>query len=296
MDISSSAELKAFDATARSGSMSAAAKLLGIRQPTVSAHIAGLEKRFGVELFLRRGRGIQLTAFGSALHEISNRIYQGEQQAVQLLLGARSQYEGYLRVCAVGPYNVVPMVKSFHKKFPRIQLAVSVGDSKKIVDRILSHRDDVGVLLHSVQDERVHCVPYRRQKLVVFAAKTHPLANRLPMQLSELEGQEFVLRERGSETRAVFEAGLATHGVRIRSSIEMGSREAVREAVAQGLGLGVVGEAAFVQDARLVALPIQDMTFSTHVHVIVLEERRAAPLIACFLDVVEELKKSSHFS
>lgn len=86
MDISSSAELKAFDATARTGSMSAAARLLGIRQPTISAHIAGLEKRFGVELFVRHGRGVELTTFGQALHEISNRIYHAEQQAALLLL------------------------------------------------------------------------------------------------------------------------------------------------------------------------------------------------------------------
>ncbi|HYW56082.1 MAG TPA: LysR substrate-binding domain-containing protein [Polaromonas sp.] len=290
MDLSSSAELKAFDATARSGSMSAAARLLGIRQPTVSAHIAGLEKRFGVELFVRRGRGVELTTFGHALHEVSNRIYRAEQQAAMLLLSARSQYEGHLKICAVGPYNVLPMVKQYRGLFPKIRLAVSVGDSRQIVEKILDHRDDVGVLLHAVDDERVHCVPYRRQALIVFAAAGHPLAAAESVTLSDLEGQEFVLREHGSQTRSVFEAGLAAAGVRVRSSVEMGSRESVREAVAQGLGLGVVAETAFVPDARLVVLPIQDLQLSTHVHVICLAERRSAPLIAGFLAVVDKLK------
>jgi DNA-binding transcriptional LysR family regulator len=159
MEISSSAELKAFDATARTGSMSAAARLLGIRQPTISAHIAGLEKRFGVELFVRRGRGVELTTFGHALHEISNRIYHAEQQAALLLLSARSQYEGHLKISAVGPYNVLPMVTRYRAMFPRIRLAISVGDSRQIVDSILDHRDDVGVMLHAVDDPRVHCIP-----------------------------------------------------------------------------------------------------------------------------------------
>ncbi len=293
MDLSSSAELKAFDATARSGSMSAAARLLGIRQPTVSAHIAGLEKRFGVELFVRRGRGVELTNFGHALHEVSNRIYRAEQQAAMLLLSARSQYEGHLRICAVGPYNVLPMVQRYRALFPKIRLAVSVGDSRQIVEKILDHRDDVGALLHAVDDERVHCVPYRRQALIVFAAATHPLASLRDMALSDLEGQEFVMREHGSQTRSVFEAGLAAVGVRVRSSVEMGSREAVREAVAQGLGLGVVAETAFVPDTRLMVLPIRDMQLSTHVHVICLAERRSAPLIAGFLTVVDKLKASN---
>lgn len=291
MDISSSAELKAFDATARTGSMSAAARLLGIRQPTISAHIAGLEKRFGVELFVRRGRGVELTTFGHALHEISNRIYHAEQQAALLLLSARSQYEGHLKISAVGPYNVLPMVTRYRAMFPRIRLAISVGDSRQIVDSILDHRDDVGVMLHAVDDPRVHCIPYRRQALIVFAPVSHPLANRKTMTLSDLEGQEFVLREQGSQTRSMFESGLAVAGVRMRSSLEVGSREAVREAVAQGLGLGVVAQTAFVADSRLVVLPISDMNLSTHVHVICLAERLTAPLIARFLGVVEELKR-----
>ncbi|MDO8387220.1 MAG: LysR substrate-binding domain-containing protein [Polaromonas sp.] len=291
MDLSSSAELKAFDATARSGSMSAAARLLGIRQPTVSAHIAGLEKRFGVELFVRRGRGVELTTFGHALHEVSNRIYRAEQQAALLLLSARSQYEGHLKISAVGPYNVLPMLAGYRALFPKIRLAVSVGDSRQIVEGILDHRDDVGVLLHAVDDERVYCVPYRRQALIVFAAATHPLARLKDIQLSDLEGQEFVLREQGSQTRSVFEAGLSAAGVRVRSSLEMGSREAVREAVAQGLGLGVVAQTAFVPDSRLTVLPIADMAISTHVHVICLAERQSAPLIAGFLEVVNRLKR-----
>jgi LysR family transcriptional regulator, low CO2-responsive transcriptional regulator len=290
MDLSSSAELRAFDATARSGSMSAAARLLGIRQPTISAHIAGLEKRFGVELFVRRGRGVELTTFGEALHEVSNRIYRAEQQAALLLLSARSQYEGHLKVSAVGPYNVLPMVKRYRALFPKIRLAISVGDSRQIVESILNHRDDVGVLLHAVNDERVHCVPFRRQALVVFAAVTHPLANRKNITLCDLEGYEFVLREQGSQTRSVFESGLAAAGVGIRSSLEMGSREAVREAVAQGLGLGVVAQTAFAPDARLVLLPVIDMNLSTHVHVICLAERHSAPLIAGFLAVVDGLR------
>jgi aminoethylphosphonate catabolism LysR family transcriptional regulator len=290
MDISSSAELKAFDATARSGSMSAAARLLGIRQPTISAHVAGLEKRFGVELFVRRGRGVELTTFGLALHEVSNRIYRAEQQAELLLLGARSQYEGHLKVSAVGPYNVLPMVKRYRTLFPRIRLAISVGDSRKIVESILDHRDDVGVMLHAVSDHRVHCVPYRRQPLIVFGAISHPLADLKTMMLSDLEGQEFVLREQGSQTRSIFESGLKAAGIRIRSSLEVGSREAVREAVAQGLGLGVVAQTAFVADSRLVVLPIGDMALSTHVHVICLAERQSAPLIARFIGVAEELK------
>lgn len=88
----------------------------------------------------------------------------------------------------------------------------------------------------------------------------------------------------------MFEAGLAAAGVRIRTSVEMGSREAVHESVARGLGLGVVALTALVPDERIVVLPIADLDMHTHVHVICLRERQAAPLISGFLDVVESLR------
>lgn len=290
MSLSSSAELRAFDATARTGSMSAAARLLGLRQPTVSAHVARLEHDFGVELFVRRGRGVELTGFGRMLHEVTHRIYRAEEQAALMLLGARSQYEGHLRIGAIGPYNVVPMVRRFRARLPKVRLSIGIGDSRQVVQSVLDSRDDVGVLLHAVTDPRVHCVPYRPQPLVVFAASDHPLARSRCLALRDLEGQEFVLREEGSGTRTVFEAGLAKADVRVRASVEVGSREAVHESVAQGLGLGVVARTALVPDERVVVLPIADLDMHTHVHVICLRERLAAPLIAGFLEVVESLR------
>lgn len=293
MNLSSSAELRAFDATARTGSMSAAARALGIRQPTVSAHIASLEQSFGVELFHRRGRRIELTGFGALLHEVTHRIYRGEEQAVALLLGARNRYEGVLKICAIGPHNVTPMVKQFRERYSKVRVAVSICDSRQVLARVLDLQDDLGVLLHAVDDERVICLPYRRQPLVVFAPANHPLAHRAHLKLKDMEGMEFVLREEGSRTRHSFLAGLAIAGVSIRASVEMGSREAVREAVAQGLGLGVVARTAFVPDPRLVPLDIDGMTMHTHVHVICLRERSNATLIAGFLQIARELAPES---
>lgn len=291
MHLSSSAELRAFDATARSGSMSAAARLLGIRQPTVSAHIASLEQNFGVELFQRHGRRIVLTGFGRLLHEITQRIYRGEEQAIALLLAARQGYQGLLQIGAVGPYNVTPMVRRFRELHPAVRVVVAIGDSREVVHRVLDQKDDIGVLLHAVDDERVHCLPLRKQPLVVFAPATHPLARREDLTLRDLNGVEFVLREDGSRTRQVFESGLAAAGVRVRCSVEMGSREAVREAVAQGIGLGVVARTAFVPESRLAELKVDGLNMHTHVHVICLRERKEAALISGFLELVGELAR-----
>ena len=282
-------QLKAFDATARLGSMSAAARALGVTQPTVSAHIARLESHHGLELFFRRGQRVELTDFGRVLHDTTKRIFRAEDDAWALLASARNRYRGRLRICAVGPYNVTPMLKRFRARWPMVDLAVSLGDSRQIVERILDFQGDLGVLVHAVDDPRIHCVPFRRQPLVVFARHDHPLAERRGLRLRDLAGHEFVLREVGSTTRRVFEQRMASADVGVRCAVEIGSREAVREAVAEGLGLGVVAEPAYISDARLARLDVVDLDAFTHVHVICLTDRRTVPMIVGFLSVVEEI-------
>jgi aminoethylphosphonate catabolism LysR family transcriptional regulator len=289
MSIHHDAELRAFHAAARFGGMSAAARQLGLTQPTVSAHIARLEKLYRAELFFRRGRRVELTEFGRSLLETTNRLYNAETEAVSLLQQASSAYRGKLRLCAVGPYNVMPMIREFHTRHPGVQIAMSTGDSREIVERILDYRGDVGVLVHAVDDPRILCLPHRRQPLVIFCAAGHPLAARKTLRLADLEGQSFVLRETGSTTRRVLEQVLRRHGVNIRCDVEIGSREAVHEAVAQGLGLGIVSETAYRDDPRTVRLTMQCAELCTHAHVVCLKERREALLIARFLDVTRGL-------
>lgn len=292
MSSSSSAELRAFEATARTGSISAAARLLGLRQPTVSAHLNHLESRYGVELFHRSRRGVELTEFGKLLHETTSRLYRTEQQAMFLLASARCHYQGHLKIGAVGPYNLIPIVSLFRARFSQVRVSVSIGDSKVITDRVVEQEDDIGVVLHAVDNDKVLCLPLKRQRLIVFAATSHLLARKEDVQLQDLQGQEFILREEGSRTRSVFESGLAAAGITVRSSVEMGSREAVREAVAQGLGLGVVAQTAFTPDKRLVALSVQGLDLHTHPHVICLRERAEAALISRFMQIAQELKAS----
>jgi len=283
------AELRAFHAAARLGGMSAAARQLGVTQPTVSAHVASLEKLYGLELFYRRGRSVELTEFGHSLLQATNRLFDAEAEALTMLLQGQSAYRGKLRICAVGPYNVMPMIREFRARHSTVQIAMSIGDSQQIVERILGYQGDVGLLVHAVHDPRILCLPHRRQPLVIFCSTEHPLAALGSIRLADLEGQFFVLRETGSTTRLVLEQALRRCGISIRCDIEVGSREAVHEAVAQGLGLGVVSETAYRHDPRTVKLPLRSDELFTHAHVVCLKEREKSVLVARFLDVACQL-------
>lgn len=282
--------LRAFHYTARCGSTTAAATEMGVSQPTVSSQIGALEKQFGVQLFVQLGRRLVTTEFSDSLLVLTNRLFALEEEAHAMLAEAHGMLRGHLRIGAVGPYNVMPVLAAFQKRHPRIYVTLSVGDSSQIVDRILNYHADLGVLVHDVQDERVESIPYRRQPLVVFADREHPLAQRDRLQLRDLEGCDFVARESGSTTQAVFNAALQQAGVRVRQVMEIGSRESIREAVASGIGLGVVSEVAYVKDERLRPLPIHDLDAATYSHVICLRERMKSRLVMSFLDLVRQLR------
>lgn len=283
------ASLRAFDATARAGSMSAAARRMGLQQPTLSAQITRLERDHGVELFYRRGRQLVLTPFGELLREHTQRLCRAEDDIQSLLVAVKGQFEGRLQLHAIGPYNLTPLLKRFRAERPGVQVRVGVGDSRQIIARILDHDGDVGLVLQSVDHAELSCLPYRRQPLVVFAAREHPLAAQGNVSLEDLHGQEFVLREEGSGTRRVFEQALEARGLRVRCRLEMGSREAVREAVAQGMGLGIVADTAYVPDPRLVRLPLSGVVLSTHAHLICRKDRQVMPLVANFLALAQQM-------
>lgn len=281
--------LRAFHYTARHGGTTAAAQVMGISQPTVSSHVNALEKQFGIELFVQVGRRLVLTEFAEGLLALTNRMFELEDEAHELLSEARGVRRGHLRIGAVGPFNVMRMLSVFRSRYPGVFVTLSVGDSSQVVERIVNYQADVGVLVHEVQDERVECIPFRRQPLVVFAHRDHPLVGR-ELCMSDLDGQEMVVREAGSTTRKVFEAAVRKAGVRLRPVMEIGSRESIREAVACGLGLGVVSDIAYVPDERLRPLHIRDFDASSYSHVICLRERMRSRLVMSFLQVVEAVR------
>jgi LysR family transcriptional regulator, low CO2-responsive transcriptional regulator len=283
--------LRAFHYTAQLGGTTAAAAKMGVSQPTVSAHIGELERQFGVELFMQVGRRLQPTDFSESLLLVTDRLFDLEDEAHSMLTDAHGLRSGHLRVAAVGPYNVMPLLAQFRGWYPGIHISLSVGDSQQIVEKILSYQADVGVLVHSVKDERVECIPFRRQRLRVFAHHAHPLAARDSLSVNDLSGHDLVCREAGSTTQDVFDAALASAGVHMNRVMEIGSRESVREAVACGVGLGVVSEIAYVHDPRLRLLPIDDLQAFTHSHVICLRERLRSRLMNAFMHLLEDFRK-----
>lgn len=282
-------QLRAFHAVAQRGSFTLAARALGVGQPTVTIQVRSLEQEFGVELFVRRGRRIELTETGRGLRDITQRMFADEKEAADYLNETRGLTTGHLRVGAVGPYHVTDMLAAFNARHPRLYVSVAVGNSRDTVRDLLDYRTDVAVLAHVEPDPRLVAIPYRRHRVVVFCHVSHPFARRRFIRAREMEGQRLIVREAGSTTRLAFEQAMQQADVRPRVVMEIGSRESIREAVAKGIGLGVVSEAEFIPDPRIRAVPVPDAEIYTYAHVVHLKERQNARLVRAFLDVLAGL-------
>jgi len=282
-----SSQLRAFLAVARHRGFSAAARALGVTQPTLTTQVQALEREHNVELFHRRGRRLELSETAQQLLPIVQNIAELELDALNLLVNSGVLHVGHLRVGAVGPFHVIEMVDAYRARYPKVELSIKLGNSAQSLADLENYVTDVAVLASFTDDARFVSAPYADHALVLFAHVSHPFAKRESVTLAELNGQPMLMREQGSTTRLALEKVLQQAGVKPQIVMEIGSREALREAVARGLGLGTVSEAEFIPDPRIRMVRIEGDPVSTHTFVYCLAERRESRLVASFMEIAK---------
>lgn len=279
-------QLRSFHAVATEGSFTRAAQSLHVSQPTVTTQVRQLEELYQVELFHRTGRRVRPTVIGERLLQLSRQMFSLEHEAVQVLRDAGELRSGHLRVAAVGPSHVTRMLAAFNQTYPDVQISVGTGNSEDVLSRLLDYRADVGVLAQVLKDKRFVSVPYSEHPIVIFCNAGHRFARRRSIRTAELQDEKLILREQGSTTRKAIESALKAAGVQPQVVMEIASREIIREAVLEGLGVAAVSEVEYVPGAGLHAVRISDALVRTYAHVVCLAERRDMRLIRAFFETI----------
>jgi DNA-binding transcriptional LysR family regulator len=150
-------------------------------------------------------------------------------------------------------------------------LSISIGNSWDVQRDLLDYKTDISILAHIDPDERL----------------ITPLASRGSIRLRELEGEPMIVREHGSMTRRAFEAATEAQDVTPRIVVEIGSREAIREAVLRGIGIGYVSAAEFISDPNLRTVMVEDAKIHTYAHISYLGDRKDSRILRVFLDLVQ---------
>lgn len=287
------AQIRAFHAVATEGGFTKAARFLGVSQPAVTIQVKALEESYGANLLHRSGQKVTLTDLGCGLLDITRRIFDLEEEAEELLTAAYELRGGHLRAGADGPYFVMGFLASFIDQYPGVRVTVAMGNSRSVLRDLIEYRTDVAVVAGIDDDRRFHAAALERQPVVVFVPRKHPWAKRRSIRLGDLEGQPMILREEGSSTRQILEAALAGAGVSPQVVMEIGSREALQEAVAAGLGIGVVSAAELGADDRLKAITISDANLDAQEYVVCLKERRNVRTVQAFFKLAGDDKAKS---
>jgi DNA-binding transcriptional LysR family regulator len=183
------------------------------------------------------------------------------------------------------------LLQHFRVQHPKVSLNVNLGTKADVLTDLLEFETDVGILAEPATDPRFHQLFYNRYEVLVIVNNEHPWARRKRLRIRELMDQPMVLRTKGSTTRSAFEKAIEVAGVEVQPVMEINNREAVREAVVRGLGIGVVSQSEFIPGERLRALRITDTRMQVDAHVTCLAERLDRPLIGAFFAVAENLIK-----
>jgi aminoethylphosphonate catabolism LysR family transcriptional regulator len=282
-------QLRAFHLVAYAGSFSLAARTAGLSQPTLSAQVRALEADYAVDLFDRRGRGVRMTPTGQSLFTLTTRLVAAEEEARALLTGGRALTRGHLRVSADSAYHVMPILAELKRLHAGLTFTLKIDNSAAVLDHLTEHGADVAVMAKMTSDPSIYSMKLREDRLIVFVAQGHAWARRRRIRIAELAGRDIVVRERGSITREVFEARLAQAAVVSGALIEVQTREAVREAVAAGFGVGVVFDSEFGTDARFHAIEVSDSDLTVGEYVACLQERRRLAVVRAFLNVAHDI-------
>ncbi len=280
-------QLRCFHAVAVEGSFTRAALALNVGQPSITTHVRALENYYGVELFARHGHSVQLTDIGTDLLEFTRRIFILEGESACLLQAASARKVGRLKVAAIGPLQVTDLALAFGGLYPDVELSITLGNSQDVLSNLLNFKSDVGIRVQIEDDPRFCSIPFSRDEVVIQVSSNHPWSGRNVIDIEELQDQRMVLREVGSATRKAFDDAIDAAGVKVREVLSIGSREAIREAVARGVGIGIALEEERVPDQRIHVLKVANTKIHLNAHVLCLQERRQAPLVDAFLQVAK---------
>ncbi len=274
-------------------SFSKAAKAVYLTQPTVTSHIQSLESELGIRLLDRLAREVVPTAGGKLLYKDARRMIAIKDEAKQNIDQLMGKMVGRVVVggsTIPGEYLLPALIGEFRKKYPGITVSVNIGDTSEIAEKVLRGDCELGLIGSRIKDNKLEHEEFFRDELVLIAGPHYPLPSNKKMGTNEIASAPFVIRERGSGSRMTMEKWCSEAGLdpsTLNIVAEMGSTEAVKQAVKAGMGLAIVSSLAIVEDLyhkTLKTVPFQKKKLVRNFYIISCRNRSMSPICQAFLN------------
>lgn len=282
-------KLRIFYQLAKTNNMTLVAEALFVTQPAVSKAIKELEQELGVRLFDRVGKRLSLTDAGEVFLHYVQRLLNIYDESLDAIRDIHNLARGRLKIGAsttIGIYLLPDMIGGFVKLYNGIDVAITIDNTKMIVDKILDNSIDLAFVEGPVQQPEIVVNKFCLDRLAVIAPSDHRWAQKGVVPLAELACEKIIMRELGSGTREIFENVLRSHSVPYHTVIELGNTEAIKNAVAAGLGVSCISERCIAQEikaGRLVSVAVEGVDICRDFYLIYHRDKYLTTLIKEFM-------------
>ena len=235
-------QLKVFEAVARHNSFTRAAEELFLTQPTISMQVKQLTKAVGMPLFDQVGKRLYLTQAGEELVKTCREVFNKLDQFEMTVADLKGLKQGRLRIAVIttAKYFVPRLLGPFCQRYPGIDISLQVTNHEHILNRLSDNLDDLYVMSQLPENIETTCKPILENPLVVIAPADHPLTHEKNISLERIGTEPFIMREPGSGTRKVVQNLFDERKISLKVRLDLGSNEAIKQAIAGGLGISVL--------------------------------------------------------
>lgn len=289
-------QLRLFEASARLGTYARAARELHLSQPAASAQMKKLSQTLGVPLFEQVGNRIYLTEAGRLLHRSCQDIFGAFTTLEAGLAGLRSGDSGRLRLAvSTTSMTFAPrLLGAFVSRHPAVQTALQAHNRQTLLERMAHNLDDLYLFADSPELQGVVMQELLPNPLVVLARDDHPLAGQRHIPFARLAQEPFLVREEGSGARRIMMRLFREHGLSPQVRMELGSNEAIKEAILAGMGVAIMSRHTFGLDpesSRYYCLDVQGFPLENHWYLVHAAGKQLPSVARSFLDFAREQAK-----
>jgi LysR family transcriptional regulator, low CO2-responsive transcriptional regulator len=282
-------QLRLFEATARLGSFTRAAQELHMAQPTASVQIKKLSETVGVPLFEQVGKRLYLTDAGRRLYESCREVFRAFETLEESLVRMRGLEAGRLRlaVSTTGMCFAPRLLGAFVAQHPAVETSMQAHNRQTLVERLAGNEDDLYLFADAPEMEDVVAQELLPNPMVVLARDDHPLAGKKNIAFAQLATEPFLMREEGSGARRIAMRLFRNHGLAPRIRMELGTNEAIKEAILAGMGVTIMSRHTFGLDpesSRYVCLDVEGFPLENHWYLVYPSGKQLSAMARAFLD------------
>ncbi|MHB8534004.1 MAG: LysR substrate-binding domain-containing protein [Sulfuricaulis sp.] len=254
-------QLKVFESAARHLNYTRAAEELFLSQPAVSMQVKQLEEQLGVALFEQLGKRLHLTQAGGEVLGYARSVTQQLDELESVLNRIKGLSGGKLRisVATTANYFIPTLFGTFSRRYPEVTVSLDVTNRETLLQQLAENIVDLVIMGQPPAAADVEAVIFLENPLVIVAPPDHPLAREKKISLTRLQDEVFLVREPGSGTRIAMERFFAERKMHLKTGMEVGSNEAIKQSVQAGLGLGLLSQATIEQELELKRLVVLDV-------------------------------------